>query len=397
MSLRFRKSIKLAPGIRFNVGLGGTSWTIGPRGASVNIGKRGTYLNTGIPGTGLSTRTHLSGSSEGSMGSSRSSGKQMVDMTVTVGVDDDGNLYFKDSNGVLLSDALIAAAKKQNKAAIEGLIERKCHEINEQVESLGRLHWETPNSKVRPHFQAPSFETDEPRPPIDKVPTWFQRWFQKKQVALIAKVNEGARAQFAFDHERWEKELAAYTDAVAKRKFLVEQQIYEDVAAMDSFLEGRLSEIEWPRETAVSFDILPDGSGVHVDVDLPELEDLPTKTASVPSRGLRLSVKEMPAAKLHSLYSDHVHSLIFRVIGEIFAALPRIQKIVISGYTDRRSAQTGEMRQEYVISVGANRIDWERIDFDGLEAISPQVALGAFEIRREQLRSGYFKAITPIT
>jgi len=51
MALRFRKSVKLAPGIRMNFSGGGVSWSLGPRGASIGIGKRGAYLNAGIPGT----------------------------------------------------------------------------------------------------------------------------------------------------------------------------------------------------------------------------------------------------------------------------------------------------------------------------------------------------------
>ena len=57
MALRFRKSIKLAPGLRMNLSGSGASWTLGPRGASVGIGQRGTYLNSGIPGTGLLQRS----------------------------------------------------------------------------------------------------------------------------------------------------------------------------------------------------------------------------------------------------------------------------------------------------------------------------------------------------
>jgi len=57
MGWRFRKTIKLAPGLKINVGKTGiTSATIGKRGASINIGKKGTYANLGIPGTGLSYR-----------------------------------------------------------------------------------------------------------------------------------------------------------------------------------------------------------------------------------------------------------------------------------------------------------------------------------------------------
>jgi len=63
MGLRFRKSIKIAPGVRLNLSKSGVSTTVGARGASVNIGKSGTYLNAGIPGTGLYMREKIGESS----------------------------------------------------------------------------------------------------------------------------------------------------------------------------------------------------------------------------------------------------------------------------------------------------------------------------------------------
>lgn len=59
MAIRFRKRIRLLPGVTLNLSKSGVSTTVGPRGASVNIGKRGTYLNTGLPGTGLYSRERL--------------------------------------------------------------------------------------------------------------------------------------------------------------------------------------------------------------------------------------------------------------------------------------------------------------------------------------------------
>src|SRR5690348_14497922 len=59
MGFRFRRSLRILPGVRVNLSARGVSTTIGPRGASVNVSKRGAYLNTGIPGTGLSARTKL--------------------------------------------------------------------------------------------------------------------------------------------------------------------------------------------------------------------------------------------------------------------------------------------------------------------------------------------------
>ena len=44
MGFRFRKSVKLAPGVRMNFSKSGASWTLGGKGASVGIGKRGTDL-----------------------------------------------------------------------------------------------------------------------------------------------------------------------------------------------------------------------------------------------------------------------------------------------------------------------------------------------------------------
>lgn len=59
MGWRFRKSFKIAPGVRLNIGKKGISTSIGPKGAKVNIGPNGTRFTASIPGTGLSYTTRL--------------------------------------------------------------------------------------------------------------------------------------------------------------------------------------------------------------------------------------------------------------------------------------------------------------------------------------------------
>src|SRR6266545_4747259 len=54
MPFRFRKSIKILPGVKLNLSKSGISTSLGKRGASINIGKRGVRTTVGIPGTGLS-------------------------------------------------------------------------------------------------------------------------------------------------------------------------------------------------------------------------------------------------------------------------------------------------------------------------------------------------------
>lgn len=54
MGFRFRKSFRIAPGLRINLTHRGVSGTVGASPFSVNIGKRGIQSTASIPGSGLS-------------------------------------------------------------------------------------------------------------------------------------------------------------------------------------------------------------------------------------------------------------------------------------------------------------------------------------------------------
>jgi len=51
---RFRRSVKLFPGVRWNIGKKSSSLSIGGRGAHYTVGTSGSRTTVGIPGTGLS-------------------------------------------------------------------------------------------------------------------------------------------------------------------------------------------------------------------------------------------------------------------------------------------------------------------------------------------------------
>lgn len=59
MGFNFRKSFKIAPGIKINASKSGLSTTFGKKGLTVSHGKKGTRLNASIPGTGISYQTSL--------------------------------------------------------------------------------------------------------------------------------------------------------------------------------------------------------------------------------------------------------------------------------------------------------------------------------------------------
>lgn len=54
MGFRFRKRIKLFPGVWFNLSKGGISTSIGGKGLTVNLKDGKTKTTASIPGTGLS-------------------------------------------------------------------------------------------------------------------------------------------------------------------------------------------------------------------------------------------------------------------------------------------------------------------------------------------------------
>ncbi len=54
MPFRFRRTIRIAPGIRLNLGKHGVSTSVGERGAHLTFGHGHTRTTVGLPGTGLS-------------------------------------------------------------------------------------------------------------------------------------------------------------------------------------------------------------------------------------------------------------------------------------------------------------------------------------------------------
>lgn len=58
MGLRFRRSIKIAPGVRVNLNKKSTSVTFGPKGLKHTVSTTGkSHTTVGVPGTGLSYTT----------------------------------------------------------------------------------------------------------------------------------------------------------------------------------------------------------------------------------------------------------------------------------------------------------------------------------------------------
>ena len=388
MPLRFRRSVKLAPGLRLNFSGSGMSVTAGPRGASVNFGRRGTYFNSGIPGTGLSSRTRIDNPSPSSDGSSRK-----VDVRVRITLEDDGQVRY-EYDGRPAPEYLINKAKREHGDAIRAMIAEVCERMNAPAGALATIHRETPPPTARIVYRPIDFEEAAPAKPVPKAPGLLG-WLFKGIAAKIEASNKAMDAKFRSDLVAWESRKAAYEAQEAERKEFLEHLVFTDPAAMERHFEQALADIEWPRETHVSFDILDAGREMVIDVDLPEIEDMPKSAWSLPGRTYKPTVKDIPEGQRLKLYSAHVQGLGFRIIGEAFALLPTVTTIVLSAYTQRPNPATGSLQDEYVYSVRVKREAWSRIHFEKLEDVDPDQALGAFELRRDPLKNGKLRRIEP--
>lgn len=374
-----------------NLSTSGASWSVGPRGASIGIGKRGTYLNVGIPGTGISARQKIGGAKPTPRGQGQAA---LESLSITVGITDNGTITFRDRAGNDLPDKLVRAAKRQYGEAIKQLIQSKCDEINQEIDSIGEIHKYTPSPSEKPVFICQEYEAPRPVAPTPKKLGFILSLFKSQREKVEAQ-NRSALADYQIRLNKWEEKKKEHYTKEERRRILIEELIYTDPEAMSEYLEGSLQEIVWPRETNVSTEILADGRIVFIDVDLPEIEDMPSKKAAVPANGYKLSVKELSAANVQRLYMRHVHGIAFRIVGETFSSIPKADEVILSGYSQRPNKATGQISDEYLFSVRVKRNVWSEVAFGNLGSIDVVESLTLFELRRLMSKTGVFKPVAP--
>lgn len=436
MGFRFRKSIKIAPGVRVNFGKKGGSISVGGRGNSVNFGSRGVYSNVGIPGTGLSYRSKIGGNTSSQQKRIQSKspspqGPNYVQMKISLDLREDGSVIFKDAQGNFLSDDFILQAKRQNREFITNWLEENCQEINQKIESLVNLHLTTPSPDTEISFVPITFDEHQPTPPSANFPEqqpisptpqeygflarrieFFRKLVDKKNQDLQQSYEsnlkrwEAKKADFEADysvkHKEYEGKLEEYNktkkefdENQQRRRKFVEEERLTDPKAMQEFLTEAFQTIVWPRETNVSFEVVDNGKCVLLDVDLPEIEDMPEQQAVVNKKDLKINYKDISETQARKNYFTHIHAIGFRLIGEVFVSLPSVATVVLSGYSQRPDKKTGNITDEYLYSVRVSRDKWKNLDFNNLEAIDVSSCFEGFDLQRKATKTGVMTPIEP--
>jgi hypothetical protein len=301
----------------------------------------------------------------------------------------------RNEDGSPLTPRTERAARREGEAQLRAWLEGEAERINAGANRILALHLVTPVPQQQFIYDAEPFVESAPTPPgllriglLDRLMPWVR---ERKTSAHAAD-----EALYALTRLKWTERKAAH-DATQKRlKERWEVGRRSDPTVMEELMLERLAYVAWARETLVSLSLEREGKDLHLDVDLPEVEDMPEQTATLAARGLKLNIRDRTEGQRRKMYALHIHAVLFRVIGEAFATLPELELVVCSGFSQRTDPATGEEREEYLLSVAVPRAVWEGLDFSNLAQIDPPRALERFELRRAMTAGGIFTAVEPI-
>lgn len=437
MGLRFRKSIKICKGVRVNFSKSGISYTLGVKGASVSVGKKGAYLNAGIPGTGIYSRERIGGSSTRTSSPQKPTSapvKKPLPSEVVVVMNDKGLVVLQYGDGRDITDqSLIRRIKatpqfKAEKERLELQRQAKINEILEQEEKDSseflNLHKQAPRVSsalvfndqlaklslqryVRKSFAIAVPSETEIRHSLEEEATkqvssaafWKVKNLRLKYVEdnlprrlADARMSwEQAKASFEIsENMEEERQNSEFTLEYEQAKDSLQKAIAGESGFISSLIDSWIGDCTLPVEININYDYKPDSGVLLIDLDLPEIEDVPD-TEYVRLDSGNLKEKKKPQAKMRQEYATLVFGLSVFVAANLFNLTPAVKHIVLSGYTQRRDT-AGNLNDDYIISIKFNREPFETKD---VRFVDPIEFCMQFENRCKMTSTMMFKAIEP--
>ncbi|MCS5709203.1 VRR-NUC domain-containing protein [Candidatus Berkiella cookevillensis] len=282
-----------------------------------------------------------------------------------------------------MPENLLRKIKQQNLSNIEKLIEEHIKKTNKDYEDCLSVHEKTP--------YLPSYN-DYPHPPPE--PPELIKISFIKNIFGLAKEKKTINQQLI---EQYNSKLNDWALRKEQWPLIMKKSDNGNIDAMSIVLGEILPGISWPKETLVNYDFSTDEKILVLDIDLPEVEDMPKIFLTRAARGIKINVKKLSPTQIRRDYAILVHGINFRIIGECFSALQYLDTIILSGYTQRINTATGVSANEYILSVKVTRQQWNKLNLRHVNLISPVDALAQFELVRNMKRNAEMKKIEPIS
>ena len=442
MGIKFRKSIKIMPGVRINFSKSGMSTTIGPRGASVNIGPKGVYANAGIPGTGIYMREKIVG---GPSSTSRSfSGSRGYDpeflykyekyQPVTIKISNNGKIQILDKFGNVITDEFFLKKLKstsnfklQKEQLMSQWPERSEQEYQNAQNSLAELvnihhysfdvqpkeYYEEKLSSIKPQkYQMKAFELEEPsKHKIEiSLTSYAELHITSKAFWRVKKLREkyvrdNLESQYRKQHDEWKKKKREFEQKQQKEAerqnilfaeeynkcyAVLRDKINGDEDYVKENLEAWLSNSTLPVAVNVDYEYDAEKGNMYIDISLPSEQAIPQKEIVRLANG---GVKEKAKTKqnMQAEYASMIFGLGICITSGVFDISPAIRRVLASGFATRGD-KNGNKKEECLYS-----IKFERSAFEGisLRQENPIDFIGRFESRYKATQTWIFREVIP--
>ncbi len=436
MGFRFRRSVKLMPGVRLNVGLGRSSLTLGGRGATVNLSSRGARTTLGIPGTGLSWTSRTGSSSGRNRSTGGARGPTQRQLEAQARRENQLRLQAAAETQVAAAQSvrqdlldcwrdmpLVPSAEDYSRACIESPFEGQALPVPAEAEERRRLVSGIEASVRKDRgwtgiglwgfavLMFPCVFGGVGASLQNAIGNWSILFALIAYVGFVALCTvpwkRGTRALIAkrietewperwnalqSDYQAYQEESTAWPERERERASWARRLVAGEQEALEETVSSSLEDLDFPFETQCRVAV-PDSENAFVLVDLPEIEDV---IPEVRQRALKNgTVKEVRRTKTER-NADYLHliaGIALLLARTAMGAGPTLRRAHVAAYTQRRKRGTGLVADEYVYEAV-----FERPEVAGWtpSTVDPVQVLTASPRNRLDLRdNGELKRIDP--
>jgi Protein of unknown function (DUF4236) len=366
MGLRFRKSFKVAPGVRLSVGKKGVGASFGGKGLRYSVhssGKRRTTV--GIPGSGISYSS-TSGSSKSYKSSAYKRQREL-------------ERQLKEQQKLdQLQQARLTVEQYEN--TIERI--QFIH-----IESDEQVDWNDIKASEPPYHKEYGEMGPKEKSAIQKEdnykPGLLTKLFKKeeKEHAKLRETVFAARKEDENSYQEWE-ETVHVAKKVMEGDIDTYFQVIEEFDPLDDLSEFG-SGFEFGSDDPTMMEIEFE---VHGESVVPKEQLSLTKTGKV-------SMKAMPKGKYYEILQDYVCSCCIRIARDMFALLP-LETVIIHATEDQMNSSTGHNENVTILSVEINRTTLQSLNMNGIDCSD---AMQNFEHQMKFKKTSGFQPVERIT
>ncbi|MEK3883058.1 DUF4236 domain-containing protein [Paenibacillus sp. PL2-23] len=362
MGFGFRRSFKIAPGIRMSASKSGIGLSFGGKGLRYSVHSSGRRrMTTSIPGTGISYT-----SSNSTRRNYRS------------------NPYQRHQQ-ILQREQQAREEKDRNRLIVE--------KFDNRIEMIKSIHKECDDEidwlDIK-NVPAP-FQRDQKGPLeiaatskyLNYRPGFFVKLFKtetKQKNKLLLDI-QNASKEDTRAYQEW-LELNIIANRVLKGDVDAFFEVIDQMSPLDDLLEfgsGFEFFCENPNFMNIEFD-------VHSNSVVPQKALTLTKTG-------KISEKEMTKTQYYDIQQDYICSCILRIARDMFAILP-LKHLVIDAMDEQLNTATGYSERVCILSVHLKRDQMNRLNFEYIDCSD---AISGFEHRMKFKKTGGFAPVQPIT